>query len=328
MAPLALAKAVHNVYPGRRNAQSLHERRTESRDKRSLLGLNNGIAGFGITDTTITEVIIIWVNPGAGALTTTINQQLGGVNTIGIPGAIGTASPVAAPGIPGQVIAAPGAQTTHQVTVGGPTGLQFSPSEIKAAIGDMVIFTFLGNNHTATQSAFDTPCEPLAGGMDSGFQANADSSLVPPPQVAMQVMVDTPLWFFCRQANHCGKGMTFSINPTADKTHAMFQAMAIAQRGNGAGTAITGGQPAAAPPPAPAAGAPLPPPVDLASPTLGLLPGETAAAANPIGVPGGIATGTGQFNPDGSCTCAVVCGAGSFPAVDIQGVGGFGGMPG
>ena len=193
----------------------------------------------------------------------------------------------------------------------------------------MVIFTYLGNNHTTTQSAFATPCDPLAGGMDSGFQANVNSSLVPPPQVAMQVMVDTPLWFYCAQNGHCGKGMTFSINPTADKTQAMFQAMAIQQRGNGAGSAITGGQGAVPPPAAvPAAPGQLQPlPGEAATATLALLPGETVAA-NPLGVPGGVVTGTGAINPDGSCTCAVVCGAGSFPAVEIQGLGGFGGMPG
>jgi hypothetical protein len=64
-------------------------------------------------------------------------------------------------------------------------------------IGDMVIFEFLSKNHTVTQSPFDTPCQALPDGMDSGFQANPDNTIVPPPQVAMQVMVDTPLCMFC-----------------------------------------------------------------------------------------------------------------------------------
>lgn len=57
----------------------------------------------------------------------------------------------------------------------------------------MVIFTFMSMNHTATQSTFDKPCDPMEGGMDTGFQANPDNSINPPPQVAMQVMVETPL---------------------------------------------------------------------------------------------------------------------------------------
>lgn len=57
----------------------------------------------------------------------------------------------------------------------------------------MVIFEFHSQNHTATQSAFTTPCDPLAGGMDTGFMANPNNTMSPPPQVAMQVTVDTPL---------------------------------------------------------------------------------------------------------------------------------------
>lgn len=60
----------------------------------------------------------------------------------------------------------------------------------------MVVFTFLSNNHTATQSAFATPCDPLAGGMDSGFVPNVNNTVSPPPQVAMQVTVATPLCKF------------------------------------------------------------------------------------------------------------------------------------
>ena len=28
-----------------------------------------------------------------------------------------------------------------------------------------------------------------------------------------EVETDKPLWFYCAQANHCQKGMTFAINP-------------------------------------------------------------------------------------------------------------------
>ena len=57
----------------------------------------------------------------------------------------------------------------------------------------MVIFTFMSNNHTATQSAFTTPCEALAGGQDSGFMSNVNNTVSPPPQMAMQVTVATPI---------------------------------------------------------------------------------------------------------------------------------------
>lgn len=142
--------------------------------------------------------------------------------------------------------------------------------------------------------------------------------------------------FYCRQAGHCGKGMTFSINPTAEKTQALFQAMAIQQNGQGGGSAITGnggGAPAGAPAgAAPAAGsssvvagegAAVTPTVgDAGSATVGT---GGAVATNNVG--SGFATGSGTINPDGSCSCAVICNAGSFPAV-AQGNGAFGGFAG
>jgi hypothetical protein len=77
--------------------------------------------------------------------------------------------------------------------VGGTAGLVYTPESINAAIGDMVIFEFMSQNHTATQSSFGTPCEPLAGGKDSSFMPNPNNTISPPPQMAMQVMVSTPL---------------------------------------------------------------------------------------------------------------------------------------
>jgi hypothetical protein len=175
--------------------------------------------------------------------------------------------------------------------------------------------------------------------MDSGFQPNPNNTVNPPPQVAMQVMVDTPLWFYCKQAGHCGKGMTFSINPTAAKTQAMFQAAAIAQNGTGTGSTITGGAGAAAPPAAaPAAGsssaaaAPSAESSSLASLPSATVGGGSSATAVAGGAAAttaasGVAVGTGQINTDGSCACAVVCNVGAFPAV-AQGVGAFGGLSG
>ncbi|CZS90573.1 uncharacterized protein RAG0_01606 [Rhynchosporium agropyri] len=235
----------------------------------------------------VTEVIIIWINAGNNAQTQTVTSTM--------------------------ALAPPAAVATHTVVVGGAGGLVYTPDQVVAAIGDMVIFEFHSQNHTATQSAFTTPCDPLAGGMDTGFMANANNTISPAPQVAMQVTVSTPLWFYCRQGNHCGKGMTFSINPTANKTQAMFQQMAVAQKGAGATAVIVGGQPVAttpaAPPAPPAAAPPSPPPAPVAnknSPSM--------------------VSGTGQMN-NGACACSCLCGVAAFPNA-AQGVGAFGGMAG
>ncbi|KAK0706846.1 hypothetical protein B0T26DRAFT_743978 [Lasiosphaeria miniovina] len=346
MVPAALGKSVHKVYPVRRDGGEL-----EARNNGGASVTINGQAGVAASSSQIEELTrqlglnkgsgieinFLWVNLGGGAATTVLNaastvtvtQTIGGAAAGTPPPAVATGGAEAGSATPpaaasGAASAVAGGQT-HDVTVGGPQGLSYNPPEIKAAVGDTVRFTFLSQNHTATQSAFDKPCEPLAGGMDSGFQSNPNNTVNPPPQVAMQIMVSTPLWFYCRQNGHCGKGMAFSINPTAAKTQAMFQAMAIAQAGKGTGSAITGG--AAAPAAAPPADA-------GAAQNVTNTVGGGAAVAAPTSVAGGtasnsgIVTGAGTLASDGSCLCAVSCAFQMFPAAQAQGVDAFGGVPG
>jgi plastocyanin len=329
MAPLALGKAVHNAYPVRRDGHKVvavgsGKNSVQASDQQlaelaRLIGLNRGSG---------TSINFLWVNIGGGAATTVVGEAQTVTVTQTVGGAAGATPPpaVVTDGAGSTTVVAPPTGTvgaggaTHSVTVGGPQGLSFNPQQISAAIGDTVIFSFLSQNHTATQSAFDTPCAALDGGMDSGYQANPNNTVNPPPQVAMQVMVDTPLWFYCRQGNHCGNGMVFSINPTAEKTHAQFQALAIQQNGKGAGGAITGNPPNADPNAgtggaADASSSAVTPPA--ATPT------DAAGAVNT-----GIATGVGQVGADGSCVCAVQCSVGGFPNQAVQGRDSFGGFGG
>ncbi|KXJ96926.1 hypothetical protein Micbo1qcDRAFT_155636 [Microdochium bolleyi] len=300
-APAALGKAINNVFPDV-EARSSHGNAAAAPGNVVVPGLGALPGG--------TQVIVIWANPGGVAPTTTLHSAITVTQTV--TAGAGQQTGGAAP---------PAAMPTHHVTVGGTAGLVFTPAEIKAAVGDMVVFTFLSKNHTATQSSFAKPCEPLAGGQASGFQPNPDDSIVPAPQVAMQVMTTEPLWFFCNQPGHCGKGMVFSVNPTAEKTHAAFQAAAIAQNGKGAASPITGGAPVA--PPAGAA-----PPADGAANngTAPVAPPAGGAAPTP-GAGGAVETGTGTIQ-NGQCVCAVQCAAAAFPAPDVQGRGAFGGYAG
>ncbi|PNY27845.1 Uncharacterized protein TCAP_02215 [Tolypocladium capitatum] len=300
LAPGALARQVRHNYP----PTELTERDVAVEDVMAEDAMADDVLA-----TSKTELIIIWENPGNGAATTTINPQATITKTTAVGGGQ-TAVPVKA--------------ATHTVKVGGPAGLVYQPDQLNnIPVGDTVVFEFLSQNHTVTQSPFDTPCKALPGGMDSGFQANPNNTVSPPPQVALQVMVTTPLWFYCRQQGHCGKGMVFSINPTAAKTQAMFQSMAIAQNGTGAGTPITGGaNPPAANPPAanPPASAPAKAPASSAT--------SPAGVAQPTGAAGGVvAPGQGKIGADGSCNCVASCAPGAFPA-QAQGVGAFGGMGG
>lgn len=117
--------------------------------------------------------------------------------------------------------------------------------------------------------------------------------------------------------------MTFSINPTAEKSQAIFQSMAIAQKGTGAPSAIVGGG---------AANGTAPPPPPAAPPAAAPPPAKSGAAPPPAtggAAAGGMTQGIGQLTPGtGQCVCAVSCAPGSFPAVAAQGLGAFGGMPG
>lgn len=131
------------------------------------------------------------------------------------------------------------------VTVGGTGIIAYTPNSVTANPGDIVVFTFQQKNHTATQSTLQAPCQPLAGGFDSGFVPVAPTDTGPFP-VALYTVQDTnPVWVYCRQTGHCQQGMVFAINPGTQ--FAAFQA------------AAQGG--AAAPPPASA-----PPPATTAAP--------------------------------------------------------------
>jgi hypothetical protein len=103
--------------------------------------------------------------------------------------------------------------------------------------------------------------------------------------------------------------MTFSINPTANKTQAMFQQMAIAQNGTGATAVIAGG---------------------TASTTLATTATTLAAAATTAASvnSGTMVSGTGTINTGGACECSCLCGVAAFPNAAVQGIGAFGGLSG
>lgn len=174
LAPLSMARQVRNVYP-----PTALSRNVETELSERGVTIVQGKEGEAVTVNSKTEVIIIWANPGNGAATTSINKQVTVTKTVTVAG---------------QATAVPAKGATHTVKVGGPGGLVYQPDQLNnVPVGDAVIFEFLSQNHTVTQSPFDTPCKALGGGMDSGFLANPNNTVSPPPQVAMQVMATTPL---------------------------------------------------------------------------------------------------------------------------------------
>lgn len=124
---------------------------------------------------------------------------------------------------------------TFNILVGA-DGIEYTPNNITAQAGDEVIFEFHPKNHTVTQSTFANPCTAVAGGGDSGFQpVAADATTFPTKRIIVPDST-TPLWFYCAQPGHCGKGMVFAINPGSDTKMQTYVNNALAV---GAGTAAS-----------------------------------------------------------------------------------------
>jgi hypothetical protein len=217
----------------------------------------------------------------------------------------------------------PEGKMVHTVTVGGDAGLVYSPPHIQAEIGDTVHFIFLKQNHSVTQSTFAKPCNKLDIGEDSGLQANPNNTVVPAPTWEYVVKEKEPTWWYCKQrtGTHCGKGMVFAINPTAEKTFDKFREVAIQINGTDAVTSTA--------PPAPEKTVEPKPTVTLTpdTPTDAPEPPKDAPVEPPkdIDVPYTAPGWNEQGNPS-ACNCACFCGVGSFPQGD--GWGSYGGVGG
>jgi plastocyanin len=106
------------------------------------------------------------------------------------------------------------------ITVGTPTlnkSLVFTPSEVKASLGDILQFQFYEVNHTVTQSMFSNPCQPIqvsdpsAAGIHSGFvpvTPNATTVMT----FNMPINNTNPMFLYCAQGPHCQLGMAMSVN--------------------------------------------------------------------------------------------------------------------
>ncbi|KAF7290339.1 hypothetical protein HMN09_01291900 [Mycena chlorophos] len=131
------------------------------------------------------------------------------------------------------------AQSTIDVQVGPSGTLAYVPPSVTAAAGDIIRFTFNPKNHTVTQSSFNEPCVPLPGGASSGFQPVSNVSGLLPTWTFTVANSSSPLWFFCEQTGHCGKGMVFAINAPADPNPHSFSAFQeLAEELNGTTTSV------------------------------------------------------------------------------------------
>ena len=102
---------------------------------------------------------------------------------------------------------------------------------------------------------------------------------------------------------HCGEGMVFSINPTANMTEAMFIAKAQSMNGTMTMTSAT-----------------VKATTMMTMTTTHATTTTSVAVATPS-----LVQGTGTII-GGQCNCACLCGVTAFPAGD--GIGAFGGLSG
>ncbi|KAF8623521.1 hypothetical protein AX15_006298 [Amanita polypyramis BW_CC] len=137
-------------------------------------------------------------------------------------------------------VAAAASAAEISVIVGVNSTLAFSPTNVTASAGDVLVFAFEPKNHTVTQSTFSNPCTKAnSSAIDSGFQPVSSAS-ASSPTFRVTVNDTKPLWFYCAQtlpANHCRAGMVFAVNPPANETFVQFQGNA---KNGGSSNSTTG----------------------------------------------------------------------------------------
>jgi len=135
--------------------------------------------------------------------------------------------------------------TTNNVTdvLVGNGGLVFTPNTVQAKVGDTINFHFYPTGHSVAESAFNSPCSYMKGGIWSGSVSS--SSGVAANMFSVTINDTNPHWLYCAQtiASHCQNGMVMVINPPADSqdTLAAYKSAAAGTKVSTAGTVVEGG---------------------------------------------------------------------------------------
>ncbi|WZH45224.1 Extracellular serine-rich [Fusarium acuminatum] len=120
------------------------------------------------------------------------------------------------------------------VVVGGPQDT-FVPNMIRAAAGDVIQFQFSSGNHTVTQSAEDSPCQPLqatqSGVIHSGhipFEAGQQTV----GTFNVPLTNTEPIYLYCATGPHCQIGQVMAINPPSEENLVQFNKKAAGALAN------------------------------------------------------------------------------------------------
>jgi plastocyanin len=104
-----------------------------------------------------------------------------------------------------------GSSSVHTVQVGN-SGLNFSPNDFTASVGDTVEFHFYGPKHSVAQSTFASPCMPASNlsffsGPISTTGTGQNSEVY-----TITINSTSAIWIYCAVPSHCESGMAAVIN--------------------------------------------------------------------------------------------------------------------
>ncbi|TQN64521.1 Extracellular serine-rich protein [Colletotrichum shisoi] len=129
------------------------------------------------------------------------------------------------------------------VVVGGPQDT-FVPNLIQAQVGDVVQFQFSNGNHTVTQSAEGSACQPLQAqnpaAIHSGHIPFRDGQAMV-GTFNMPITSADPMFLYCATGPHCQEGQVLVINPTNANQVVQYSKLAAAAKANVDGTTVSGG---------------------------------------------------------------------------------------
>ena len=123
-----------------------------------------------------------------------------------------------------------------QISVGADGALVFKPAYIEAKPRDTLVFNFESKNHSVVQSSFAAPCSPFftaqgAAGVNSGFFPVVAGQ--PTAQFRVKINDTTPVYFYCGQTGHCGKGMVLAVNTDEKGVRSSTAFQTLAKQING-----------------------------------------------------------------------------------------------
>ncbi|KAL1859668.1 hypothetical protein VTK73DRAFT_7518 [Phialemonium thermophilum] len=115
---------------------------------------------------------------------------------------------------------------TIQINAGEGNKLTFTPDSVKAEVGDVLEFHFVGGFHDAVRGDFDKPCQPFSGAAGGFASDRVQGSATNNKVFRVTVNTTDPIFFYCSVGAHCANGMVGAVNPTDDQTVAAYAAAA------------------------------------------------------------------------------------------------------